>query len=194
MYKCPSNITEYKFEIWIYCPKKYTINPGIVRIFKSKRVEMELWLEQEISVEYLWENKLDCNYIEIQQDTGRQKWFYRGHTVELDYHVMTYAQKTIFVYGRNGRVNILLQQLWERNNLVHCLQLVSTLEWLLRGLRTPHSCFPFTSPPTRRFMTSHSTRAIVFFFIGTTAPVGLGLPPWNSPFHFGFFFCIIDSR
>jgi hypothetical protein len=25
-----------------------------------------------------------------------------------------------------------------------------------------------------------------FFFIGTTAPVGLGLPPWNSPFHFGF--------
>jgi hypothetical protein len=26
-----------------------------------------------------------------------------------------------------------------------------------------------------------------FFFIGTTAPMGLGLPPWNSPFHFGFF-------
>jgi hypothetical protein len=27
----------------------------------------------------------------------------------------------------------------------------------------------------------------LIFFIGTTAPVGLGLPPWNSPFHFGFF-------
>jgi hypothetical protein len=33
-----------------------------------------------------------------------------------------------------------------------------------------------------------------FFFISITAPVGLGLPPWNSPFHFGFFFWIIDSR
>jgi hypothetical protein len=33
-----------------------------------------------------------------------------------------------------------------------------------------------------------------FFFIGTTAPVGLGLPPWISPFHFGFFFRILDSR
>jgi hypothetical protein len=27
----------------------------------------------------------------------------------------------------------------------------------------------------------------IFFPIGTTAPVGLGLPPWNSPFHIGFF-------
>jgi hypothetical protein len=26
-----------------------------------------------------------------------------------------------------------------------------------------------------------------FFSLGTTAPVGLGLPPWNSPFHFVFF-------
>jgi hypothetical protein len=32
------------------------------------------------------------------------------------------------------------------------------------------------------------TQGAYIFFIGTTAPVGLGLPPWNSPFHFGFFF------
>jgi hypothetical protein len=25
-----------------------------------------------------------------------------------------------------------------------------------------------------------------FFFLGTTAPVGLGLAPWTSPLHFGF--------
>jgi hypothetical protein len=32
---------------------------------------------------------------------------------------------------------------------------------------------------------SDTHRKPIFFFIGTTAPVGLGLPPWNSPFHFG---------
>jgi hypothetical protein len=31
-----------------------------------------------------------------------------------------------------------------------------------------------------------TTRGNLIFFCGTTAPVGLGLPPWNSPFHFGF--------
>jgi hypothetical protein len=33
-----------------------------------------------------------------------------------------------------------------------------------------------------------NTRSPVrFFFFGTTAPIlGLGLPPWSSPFHFGF--------
>jgi hypothetical protein len=38
------------------------------------------------------------------------------------------------------------------------------------------------------------TYCFYFFSIGTTAPVGLGLPPWNSLFHFGFFFRILDSR
>jgi hypothetical protein len=33
----------------------------------------------------------------------------------------------------------------------------------------------------------------IFFFIGTTAPVGPGLPPWNCPFHFGFFLNHIQS-
>jgi hypothetical protein len=32
--------------------------------------------------------------------------------VELDYNVMAHAQETIFVYGRNGRIHILLQQIW----------------------------------------------------------------------------------
>jgi hypothetical protein len=32
----------------------------------------------------------------------------RSYTpVELDYNVMAHAQKTVFVYGRNGRVHIL---------------------------------------------------------------------------------------
>jgi hypothetical protein len=31
-------------------------------------------------------------------------------TVELNYNVMAHAQKTVFVYGCNGRVHILLQQ------------------------------------------------------------------------------------
>jgi hypothetical protein len=34
---------------------------------------------------------------------------------------------------------------------------------------------------------SSSQGLFFIFFIGTTAPVGLGLPPWNSPFHFFFF-------
>jgi hypothetical protein len=31
--------------------------------------------------------------------------------LELNYNVMTYAQKTAFLHGRNGRVHILLQQI-----------------------------------------------------------------------------------
>jgi hypothetical protein len=34
---------------------------------------------------------------------------------------------------------------------------------------------------------------INFSPLGTTAPVGLGLPPWNSPFHFGFFLNLRQS-
>jgi hypothetical protein len=35
----------------------------------------------------------------------------RRRLIELDYRVMAHAQKTIFVYGWNARVHILLQQM-----------------------------------------------------------------------------------
>jgi hypothetical protein len=63
--------------------------------------------------------------------------------------------------GRNGRVHIFLQQIWGVDSSVLCSQLVSPLEWLVIGLLTPASCFPFTSPPLRRFVPSHSNRGIL---------------------------------
>jgi hypothetical protein len=56
--------------------------------------------------------------------------------------------------------------------ITHCLLRCETL-WYARR----HRCFG----ETFSFLLQN------FFFIGTTAPVGLGLPPWNCPFHFGFF-------
>jgi hypothetical protein len=43
---------------------------------------------------------------------GGQFGFAENVQVDLDYNVMAYTQKTIFVNGRNGQVHILLQQIW----------------------------------------------------------------------------------
>jgi hypothetical protein len=50
------------------------------------------------------------------------------------------------------------------------------------------SMFPFRHNVFTPSHTPHTSRN--FFFIGATAPVGLGLPPWNSPFLFG----LLDLR
>jgi hypothetical protein len=48
--------------------------------------------------------------------------------------------------GRNGRVHILLQQIWGVDSSVRYCQLISALEWLVTGLLTLLSYFPFVSP------------------------------------------------
>jgi hypothetical protein len=52
---------------------------------------------------------------------------------ELDYNVMAHAQRTVFVYGRNGRVCVLLQQMWREGSSVYCWQMVRALEGLAVG-------------------------------------------------------------
>jgi hypothetical protein len=64
--------------------------------------------------------------------------------VELDYNVMEHAQKTVFLYGQQGRVHILLQKVWGVSISVRCWQLVSALTWLVTGLLTRLSRFRFT--------------------------------------------------
>jgi hypothetical protein len=54
--------------------------------------------------------------------------------------------RLFFVCGWNGRVHILLQQIWGVDSSVHCLPLVSASEWLAKAhsLRYPVSpSFPF---------------------------------------------------
>jgi hypothetical protein len=61
--------------------------------------------------------------------------------------VMAHAQRTIFMYGRNGQVHIILRvyQIWRAGSSVRSWQPILALEWLVTGLLTPLSCFPFTS-------------------------------------------------
>jgi hypothetical protein len=82
-----------------------------------------------------------------------------SHNAQLDYNTISHAQKPIFVYGRNGRVQILLQRIWGLDISVCCWQLVSALEWFVISSLTPLFCFLFTSTTLHRFVTSHN-RAI----------------------------------
>jgi hypothetical protein len=79
--------------------------------------------------------------------------------VELDYSVMAHTQETIFVYGRNGRVQVLLQQIRGVDSSVRSWQLVPALEGHRSGL-TLLCCFHLISPPSPRFVASHSNRAV----------------------------------
>jgi hypothetical protein len=60
--------------------------------------------------------------------------------VELVYNIMAHAQETIFMYGRNGRVHVLLQQIWG----------VAAGSWILRwrALQWAYSAalFPLNFP------------------------------------------------
>lgn len=51
-------------------------------------------------------------------------------------------------------------RVWGIDSSVRCWQLVSALEWVMMDLLTLLSCFPFTSPPSCRFVLSRSNRAM----------------------------------
>jgi ABC-type siderophore export system fused ATPase/permease subunit len=78
------------------------------------------------------------------RDTPTSEICMTAMLIELDYNVMAHAWKTIFMYGQNGQVHILLQQVGWADSSVPCWQLISVLEWLETDLLILLSCFPFT--------------------------------------------------
>jgi hypothetical protein len=60
------------------------------------------------------------------------------------------------LYGRNGRAHIFLQQIWGVDSTVLLLAAGFCVGVAPSGL----SCYPFTSPPSRKFVPSHSNRAL----------------------------------
>jgi hypothetical protein len=79
--------------------------------------------------------------------------------VELDYSVMAHAQETICIYGRNGRIHVLLQQIWEGRQFNSLLASGSCVGGHRSGL-IPLCCFHLISPLSPRFVASHSNRAV----------------------------------
>jgi hypothetical protein len=73
--------------------------------------------------------------------------------------------KTVFLHGWSRWVHIHLQLICNVDSSVCCWPLIFALEWLITGLLTPLSCFPFTSPSSCRFVPSHDGRVIPLCWI-----------------------------
>ena len=106
-----------------------------------------------------------------------------SHVVELVRNLMAHAQKPGFVFRLNGRVHLnrrgsQFSRLVAAEVCVSALVMLDTPSsevvweyWLL----TPFASFPFTSPPVRHRVPSHSERSITL--IRVSAP---GCHPCNT--------------
>jgi hypothetical protein len=123
--------------------------------FSQSEVTLPIHFQNSVKVRLFYDS--ETNSEPMQQSVGDATSCY---IIELNYNVMEHAQKTIFMYGRNRRAHILLQQVWGVDSSARCWQLVSAMEWLVTGLLNPLSTVLFSLTfPQRRFVPSHSNQA-----------------------------------
>jgi hypothetical protein len=81
--------------------------------------------------------------------------------VDLDWNVMAHAQRSIFIYGRNRQVHILLHQIWRADSSIRSWQLVLALRVARNGIAYSVVMFSIHLPTSRRYVPSHSNRTLL---------------------------------